>query len=171
MTDRTPLPDSLKPMPVVIKHTLAGCRISAGFEGKCFRLAIEWQGDALVGRFMCDRSMWVRVAPAGGEAVTATIPLPAKPAPEFALNEEDVSPLPLTLRRVRMDETGGIDLVTWVALTPEQFNSVMKRSSGPIVPARQHKVPFGRCDEYYDRDGRLCRTVWTTAPTAARRAS
>ncbi|OWK36704.1 hypothetical protein [Fimbriiglobus ruber] len=148
--------------------------VYAGFEGTVFRLALERRGGLFAGRFISDGPMWLRILPSGTAPVAVAS---RKPAPQdiarAALPEgaHERAPLPLTRRTVFMDECGEIERAEWCVLTPAQFTRVMTYPATPIVPSRERRIPLGRCDEYYDQDGRLCRTAWATRSTSQQRAA
>lgn len=139
------------------------CRVAARFDGRTLRLTLERKDGVVTGEFATDGAVGLTVeSSTGGSGVPALPAVPDKPAraatPPGGGHER--APLGPARRTVLMDDRGEPYRVEWIKVTPAYLARILSYESGPLIPARGRNVPYGRCHEYYDENGRLCRTEW-----------
>lgn len=153
---------SARDSPSRFKGTVGGLRVSGEVKGKGCRVAVGSKAGVVVARVLTPHAhVTLRIEPAVGVAPPAVIPMSPPPARPARWGGVAAPPGGGVRRTFLLDERGEIEDTTIVPLTPAEFARAAGRPAGPLVPVNSRKLPFGRCDEFYDDEGRLRRTFWS----------
>lgn len=137
-------------------------RMRGKFNGKSCKISVKTRNGMILTRVLTDGELSLKIEPVDAATVPAILPMPM-PWSRNGTGATDNTQLHSYMKRTLLcDEKGDIEDALIDFLSPTEFEKVMAGPSFPIVRVKDRNDPFSRCVEYYDGEGELKRTEWSS---------